>query len=60
MGSGEEPVEERPATWENEVVGEAKKLAGHALRDDELAEEGEDQVEVAQEVHDEYKGRHER
>jgi uncharacterized protein YjbJ (UPF0337 family) len=54
MGSGEGPVEERPATWENEVVGEAKKLVGHALGADDLAEQGEDQVEVAHEVREEY------
>jgi uncharacterized protein YjbJ (UPF0337 family) len=50
----EPPVEERPATWENVVVGEAKELAGRALGNDELAEEGEEQVAIAREVHDEY------
>lgn len=50
----EEPVEERPATWENVVVGEATELAGKALRDEELTEQGEDQVEIAHEVHEEY------
>jgi RNA polymerase sigma factor (sigma-70 family) len=44
---------EAPATWENVVVGKAKEALGHAVRDDDLAEEGADQVEVAHEVHDE-------
>jgi uncharacterized protein YjbJ (UPF0337 family) len=54
MGHGEGPVEERPATWENEVVGEAKKLVGQALGADDLAGQGEDQIEVAHEVREEY------
>jgi uncharacterized protein YjbJ (UPF0337 family) len=54
MGDGDEEVEERPATWENVVVGEAKELAGRAIGNDELAEEGEEQAEIAHEVHDEY------
>jgi uncharacterized protein YjbJ (UPF0337 family) len=58
MGNGEGPVEERPATWENELVGEAKKLVGQALGADDLAEQGEGQIEVAHEVHEEYEEQH--
>jgi uncharacterized protein YjbJ (UPF0337 family) len=42
-----------PATWENVVVGKAKEVAGHVLGDEELAEEGEEQAEIAHEVRDE-------
>ncbi len=55
MGHGHDGPDESPATWENVVVGEAKELIGKATGDDELAEEGEDQVEVAHEVREEYK-----
>jgi uncharacterized protein YjbJ (UPF0337 family) len=41
------------ATWENVVVGKAKQVVGHVLGDEKLEEEGEDQEEVAHEVHDE-------
>jgi uncharacterized protein YjbJ (UPF0337 family) len=44
---------ETPATWENVVVGRAKEALGRAVHDEALAEEGEEQVEVAHEVHDE-------
>ena len=53
-----EPVPERPATWENVVDGELKHLAGEVLRDKELSEEGEEQVEIAHKVHDEYEAEH--
>ena len=43
----DEPDEPHPATWENVVVGKAKKLVGKVLRNDELAEEGEEQEELA-------------
>lgn len=43
-----------PATWENVVVGEAKEVAGRLFTNEELAEEGEDQKEIAHEVRDEY------
>lgn len=46
----DEPDEPHPATWENVVVGKAKKLVGKVLRNDELAEEGEEQEEIAHEV----------
>ena len=41
------------ATWENVVVGKAKEFVGHILHDEELEEEGEEQEEIAHEVHDE-------
>jgi uncharacterized protein YjbJ (UPF0337 family) len=59
MGDPDEGPEERPATWENEVVGEAKELLGRAVGDKELAQEGEDQAEIARQVHDEYEEKHE-
>ncbi len=43
-----------PATWENVVVGKAKHLLGSLVGDEEYAEEGEAQEEVAHEVHEEY------
>jgi uncharacterized protein YjbJ (UPF0337 family) len=54
---GDEPTES-PATWENVVVGKAKHLFGRVLGDEELAEEGEEQEEIAHEVHDEVDGEH--
>lgn len=54
MRDGADGPDERPATWENEVVGEAKELIGRATGDDELEEEGEEQKEIAHEVHEEY------
>jgi uncharacterized protein YjbJ (UPF0337 family) len=60
MGTDHEEPAESPATWENVVVGEAKRLVGHALDNDELTEEGEEQVEVAHEVREEYEGGHRR
>jgi uncharacterized protein YjbJ (UPF0337 family) len=41
------------ATWENVVVGKAKQVVGHVLHDEELEEEGDEQEEIAHEVHDE-------
>jgi uncharacterized protein YjbJ (UPF0337 family) len=58
MSNGEGEPDERPATWENEIVGEAKKLTGHAIHDKELAEEGEEQLEIAHEVREEYREKH--
>jgi uncharacterized protein YjbJ (UPF0337 family) len=58
MGDGDEQPDERPATWENEVVGEIKELAGRAVGNHELAEEGEEQVEIAREVREEYRAKH--
>jgi uncharacterized protein YjbJ (UPF0337 family) len=49
-----------PATWENVVVGKAKEVIGHALRDEELTEEGEEQEEAAHEVRDEFNDDHRR
>jgi uncharacterized protein YjbJ (UPF0337 family) len=54
----EDEVPESPATWENLVVGEAKEAVGHVIRDDDLVEDGEDQVEVAHEVREEYREEH--
>jgi hypothetical protein len=58
-GPKDEPVPEHPATWENVVVGEVKKLAGEAIRDKDLAEQGEEQVEAAREVREEFREEHE-
>ena len=58
MRDGDDGPDERPATWENELVGEAKELAGRALGNKELEEEGEEQVEIAHEVHAEYEDKH--
>ena len=58
---GEDPLvesiepTEAPATWENVVVGKAKEVAGHVLRDEAMAEEGEEQDEIAHEVREEYR-----
>lgn len=58
MDGGDEEPDERPATWENAVVGEAKELAGRAIGNEELADEGEEQEEIAHEVREEYKQKH--
>ena len=50
-----EDVPESPATWENEVVGKAKEVAGRLLGNEELAEEGQEQDEIAHEVRQEYR-----
>lgn len=54
MTNGEDEVPESPATWENVVAGEAKEVVGHVIGDDELVEEGKEQVEIAHEVREEY------
>lgn len=51
-------VPESPATWENRVVGKVKEAFGNAIGDEELAEEGEQQDEIAHEVRDEYRREH--
>ncbi len=53
----DEPIES-PATWENVVVGKAKEVVGHAIGNEELAQEGEDQEEIAHEVREEFKEEH--
>ncbi|MEO8888262.1 MAG: hypothetical protein ABI301_06985 [Jatrophihabitantaceae bacterium] len=53
----DEPTES-PATWENVVVGKAKEVVGHALGDEKLAEEGEEQEEIAHEVREDYDDEH--
>jgi len=58
MGHGDEDSTESLATWENVVVGKAKEVVGHALRDEELAEEGEEQVGIAHEVREENRDEH--
>lgn len=45
---------DRPATWENVVMGKAKEALGHVLGDPELVEQGEEQVEDAHDVREEY------
>jgi uncharacterized protein YjbJ (UPF0337 family) len=54
MADGDERPDESPATWENAVVGEAKELIGRAIGSEALAEEGEEQLEIAHEVRKEY------
>ena len=54
----EDGVPESPATWENVAVGKAKEIFGKAIHDEELAEEGEEQEEIAHEVRDEYRREH--
>lgn len=51
-------VPESPATWENVAVGKAKELLGNAIGDKELAEQGEQQEEIAHDVRDEYRREH--
>ena len=50
MTSAEPEVPESPATWENVLVGEMKEAVGLALSNDELAEAGEAQKDVAYEL----------
>jgi uncharacterized protein YjbJ (UPF0337 family) len=49
-----EPVPESPATWENIVDGEVKEALGRVFGNKQLVEEGEEQVEIAHEVREEY------
>jgi len=58
MSDHEDQVPESPATWENVVVGKAKEVAGHLTGDEDLAEEGEEQAEIAHEVREEYDDEH--
>jgi uncharacterized protein YjbJ (UPF0337 family) len=58
MENGDDEQTDSPATWENVVVGKAKEVAGHAIRDEDLVEEGEEQVEIAHEVHEEERNEH--
>jgi uncharacterized protein YjbJ (UPF0337 family) len=53
----DEPTES-PATWENVVVGKAKGAVGHAIGDEEMTEEGEDQEDIAHEVREEFREEH--
>jgi uncharacterized protein YjbJ (UPF0337 family) len=56
-GAGDEEIE-RPATWENIVVGELKEALGRATGDKSVAEAGEEQVEIAHEVREEFREEH--
>jgi uncharacterized protein YjbJ (UPF0337 family) len=51
----EPEIDEAPATWENIVEGELEKLVGEITRDKALVEEGEERVEIAHEVREEYR-----
>jgi uncharacterized protein YjbJ (UPF0337 family) len=53
MADRDDERSESPATWENVVVGKAKEVLGHAIGDEDLAGEGEDQEAVAHEVREE-------
>ena len=53
MADEDEQIE-RPATWENVVVGKAKEALGHLVSDPDLVAEGEEQEDAAREVHDEF------
>jgi uncharacterized protein YjbJ (UPF0337 family) len=58
MGNGGDEETDSPATWENVVVGKAKEVVGRAIGDEELAEEGDEQVEIAHEVREEVREEH--
>jgi uncharacterized protein YjbJ (UPF0337 family) len=58
MGNGGDDQTDSPATWENVVVGKAKEVVGRAIGDEELAEEGDEQVEIAHEVREEVREEH--
>lgn len=57
MDSSQDENQESPATWENMVVGKAKEALGRVVGDEELAEQGEEQAEIAVQVRDEYESR---
>jgi len=59
MADRDDEPTESPATWENVVVGKAKEVVGHALHDKKLTEEGDEQVELAHEVREEFEDEHE-
>ncbi|MCW2596262.1 MAG: hypothetical protein QOJ78_1352 [Pseudonocardiales bacterium] len=58
MGERDDEPTDPPATWENVVVGKAKQVVGHAIGDHEMTEEGEEQEEIAHEVHEEFSEEH--
>ncbi|HZC73244.1 MAG TPA: hypothetical protein VE442_21295 [Jatrophihabitans sp.] len=58
MGNGDNGSDEAPATWENAVTGEAKEFIGRVVGSEALEEEGEEQVEIAREVREEYEEEH--
>lgn len=45
---------ERPATWENVVVGKVEEVVGKLTGKDDLVREGEAEVEAAHEVRTHY------
>jgi len=55
MPDDEPEIEDAPATWENVVEGEVEKLVGEVIRDKHLVEEGEDRIDTAREVREEYR-----
>jgi uncharacterized protein YjbJ (UPF0337 family) len=57
--SDEVEVPEAPATWENVAVGKAKQALGRVIGDEELAEDGADQEEIARDVRAEFRREHE-
>jgi uncharacterized protein YjbJ (UPF0337 family) len=57
MKDADEPTES-PATWENVVEGVAKEVFGRLTGNAELAKEGKEETDIAQEVREEYKHEH--
>ncbi len=53
MADEDEQIE-RPATWENVVVGKVKEALGQVVGDDDLVEQGEAQGDAAHVVREEY------
>jgi uncharacterized protein YjbJ (UPF0337 family) len=53
-------VPESPSTWENVVAGEIKKVVGHLIGDDQMAQEGDEQVDIAHEAREEFREEHEK
>jgi uncharacterized protein YjbJ (UPF0337 family) len=58
MPDSDDAVPESPSTWENVVTGEAKKVVGRLVGDEELAEEGDEQIEIARKVREEFRDEH--
>lgn len=59
MSETSEVPDEAPATWENVVVGKTMEAVGHVIGDEQMAEEGEEQAEIAHEVRAEFDDEHE-
>lgn len=58
MANDDHDQPEKPATWENIVVGKAKEAIGRAIGDEELAAGGEEQEKVAHQVRSEFRNEH--